>query len=248
MNTPRRRKLRDGAPRASGEEHIPKAIQEYLKKHGEKPEPEPRPQPLCERARPRQPPADYAAEMEKVRAETMKEYRQKCDEQIVLARDGRQYDASLNLDLLMTEVRNTLWDDVILSSSLRKIVEHAQHQVRAAAGVAPAAKAAFSDDTIRVTANGRCIYRGKKLVVKLAPGEARWVERCIELYHADGTEDFDQKEISMRVFGRSTTRFAPSKVFRTSGQDVFFMIFEKTDTPGIVTKKPGVVFEKPENG
>lgn len=248
MNTSRRRKLKDGTPRASGEENIPKVIQELLKKHGGKLEPQPRSQPLCERVSPRQPPVDYAAEMEKVKAETMKEYRQKCDEQIELARSGRQHEAALNLDLLMTEVRNTLWDDFVLSTSLRKIIEHAQHQVRAMAGPARTAKPASADEPIRVTADGRCIYRGKKLAVKLTPDEARWVERCIEIHHADGTEDFDQKEISLRVFGKATVRFAPSKIFRTSGQDVFFMLFEKTDTPGIITKKTGVVFEKPENG
>ena len=244
MNTSRRRKLKDGTPRASGEENIPKVIQELLKKHGGKLEPQPRSQPLCERVSPRQPPVDYAAEMEKVKAETMKEYRQKCDEQIELARSGRQHEAALNLDLLMTEVRNTLWGDVVLSTSLRKIIEHAQRRVRATAGAAPTVKTVPTDDTLRVTADGRCLYRGKKLILKLTADEARWVERCIEINRIDGTEDFRQREISLHVFGNSTDRFKPSRIFRTHGEKAFWMIFEKTKDSGIVTKRDDVTFEK----
>ena len=247
MNAPRRHRLKDGAPRASGEENVPKVIQELLKKHGGKLEPQPRSQPLRERARPRQPPADYAAEMEKFRAETMRAYRQKCDEQIELARSGRQNEAALNLDLLMTEVRNTLWGDVILSTSLRKIIEHAQHQVRATAGIAPTAKPAPTDETVRVTADGRCIYRGKKLLAKLTPDEARWVERCIEIFHLDGEYEYEQKEISFRVFGKSTDRFSPSEIFRTHGRKLFFTLFEKGQAMGRVMKRSNVIFEKPDN-
>jgi len=244
MNTPRRHRLRDGAPRASGEENIPKVIQELLKKHGGKLEPEPRSQPLCERASPREPPVDHVAQAEKFKAESMKEMRQKCDEQIALARSGRQADAALNLDLLMTEVRNTLWGDVVLSTSLRKIITHAQHQVQAVAGPAPTAKPAPANEPIRVTADGRCIYRGKKLILKLTADEARWVERCIEINRIDGTEDFRQREISLHVFGNSTDRFKPSRIFRTHGEKAFWMIFEKTKDSGIVTKRDNVTFEK----
>ncbi len=244
MNAPRRHRLKDKTPPDSGEEAVPNVIQAILKKHGGKLEPQPRSQPLCERARPRQPPADYAAEMEKVKTETMKEYRQKCDEQIELARSGRQHEAALNLDLLMTEVRNTLWGDVILSTSLRKIIEHAQHQVRATAGIAPTAKPAPTDETIRVTADGRCLYRGKKLILKLTADESRWVERCIEINRIDGREDFRQREISLHVFGNSTDRFKPSRIFRTHGEKAFWMIFEKTKDSGIVTKRDDVTFEE----
>ena len=247
MNAPRRRKLKDKTPPDSGEEAVPKVIQEYLKKHGGKPEPEPRPQPLCERASPRELPVDHVAQAEKFKAESMKEIRKKCDEQIELARSGRQADAALNLDLLMTEVRNTLWGDPILSTSLRKIIEHAQHQVRTTVGPAPMASPALSDDTIRVTADGRCIYRGKRLLAKLTPDEARWVERCIEIFHLDGEDEYEQKEISFRVFGKSTDRFSPSEIFRTHGRKLFFTLFEKGQATGRVVKRSNVIFEKPDN-
>ena len=239
MNAPHRHRLRNKTEEETAQAPIPKSVPLKTDR--------PASVPLHVQKRAREPTDDYAQEAKRFSEQSTARVRKQCDEQIELAQSGRKADAALNLDLLMTEVRTTIWDDVVLSTTLRKIVAHAQRQVQSAPEHTTATKPAPTDETIRVTADGRCIYRGKKLLAKLTPDEARWVERCIEIFHLDGEYEYEQKEISFRVFGKATDRFSPSEIFRTHGQKLFFTLFEKGQTTGRVMKRSNVMFEKPDN-
>jgi hypothetical protein len=239
MNTPRRHRLRNKTEEEAAQAPLPKCVSSKADR--------PATVPLHVQKRDREPTEDYAQEARHFSEQSIARIRKQCVEQIEVAQSGRKADAALNLDLLMTEVRTTIWDDLVLSTTLRKIVAHAQQQVQSVPELTAATKPAPTDEAIRVTADGRCIYRGKKLLAKLTPDEARWVERCIEMFHRDGEYEYEQKEISFYVFGKATDRFSPSEIFRTHGQKLFFTLFEKGQVLGQVLKRSNVTFEKPDN-